>query len=189
MNYLDCDCADCDLAPALSSSAPFCDLKCDKHNGSVTCWCMFLVMNCFGNFGVSILPLQFKTRLDCVQVFVAYTLMKLTQNGVEFSTCQVSSPGNHNAMYSNAVMLTLAVPYLHEDVAAACGSATSVWLPGQSGAVPPCPGRACPQPELPRRWLAATAAAKGLPQGPFGWTLYALLAVPRVVRVSAPLDQ
>ena len=87
-------------------------------------------------------------------------------------------------------MLTLAVPYWHGDVAAAYGSATSIWLPGQSGAVPPRPGRTCPQPESPQRWLAATAAAvKGLPQGPFGWTPYALLAGPRVVRENAPLDQ
>ncbi len=101
--------------------------------------------------------------------------------------CQ--APGNRNIVYSNAVMLTLAVPYWHGDVTAAYGSATSIWLPGQSGAVPPRPGHACPQPESPRRWLAATAAAKGLPQGPFGLTLYALLAMPRVVRVSVPLDQ
>ncbi len=84
MNYLDCDCADCDLAPALSASAPFYDLKCDKRNGIVTSWCMFLVMNCFGNFGMSILPLQFETRLDCVQVLVAYTFMKVTQSGIQY---------------------------------------------------------------------------------------------------------
>ncbi len=88
-------------------------------------------------------------------------------------------------MYSNTVMLTLAVPYWHEDVAAACSSATSVSLPGQSGAVPPHPEPTCPQPRLPRRWLAATG--KGLPQGPFGSILYALLAVPRIVLASALL--
>ena len=49
---------------------------------------MFLVMNCFGDFGVSVLPLQVETRLDYVQVLVAYTFMKLTQKAVEFSTCQ-----------------------------------------------------------------------------------------------------
>ncbi len=70
MNYLDCDCADCD-APGVLALAPFCDLKCDKRNSTVTCWCMFLGMNNFHDFAVSVLPLHLETLLHCIQVLVA----------------------------------------------------------------------------------------------------------------------